>query len=293
VPKIYVLALTAACCLVAAPAHARSKRPKLMLLGFPPDKAFELNEQKAFDDFEAGALRDQGFDVLTNADVAAVLGVEKQKQLMGCSESNCLTELGGAIGADYIVRGNLASVGDRVALTMTLIDSRGAVVNEVRSSKIGKGSGQVLDAIEKLVPGLVAPVTSKLAPPAAAATPGAAAAVPAGTATPSVSAPVEEPASSPVPRYLLWGVGAAGLVGSGVFYGLAWSSSGQLKTATLGGTPGANLSQLRSSTQTNTYVSAACLGVGVVGLAVGTLLYLMSPSSAAPAQTPGAVAFQF
>jgi hypothetical protein len=273
-----VLALTAQ----AKPA----RKPKLMMLDLPPDEAFKPNEQKAFNDFEAGALRDQGFDVITSADVAAVLGVEKQKELLGCGESSCLTELGGAMGADYIVRGNLASVGPRVALTMTMVDSHGHAINEVRSSKIGSSAPEVLDAIERLVPDLVAPARPVRATPPVAAP---------GPAAPEVVVKEATPAGRVGPgptSYALWGVGAAAGIGSGVTYALAWSSFDQLKTAVNSG-PASKVPSLRSSTQGFNDASAACLGVAVVAAGVGTVIWLMSPSSAAPPTTPGTVALRF
>jgi TolB-like protein len=60
----------------------------------------------------------QGLVVTTPADLRAVLGLERQRQLLGCSESSCLAELTGALGAEYVVPGQLArsSAGYRVTV---------------------------------------------------------------------------------------------------------------------------------------------------------------------------------
>ena len=40
-------------------------------------------------------------------DAEALLKVETARDLLGCDEVTCMTEIGGAIGADYVVRGNV------------------------------------------------------------------------------------------------------------------------------------------------------------------------------------------
>lgn len=70
---------------------------------------------------EVAALR-----VVTEQDIAALIGLERQKQLLGanCEEgSSCFTELAGAIGSKYLVTGRLDRFGDRWTLTTTLIDA--------------------------------------------------------------------------------------------------------------------------------------------------------------------------
>jgi hypothetical protein len=40
--------------------------------------------------------------VLAGADIAALLGFERQRQLLGYEESGCLAEIGWALGAHYL-----------------------------------------------------------------------------------------------------------------------------------------------------------------------------------------------
>lgn len=70
---------------------------------------------------ETGLVR-----VTTPADVAAVLGMERQKQLLGCSESTCMAELAGALGAKALVTGELAVVGEVLQLSVRVIDATSA-----------------------------------------------------------------------------------------------------------------------------------------------------------------------
>lgn len=64
--------------------------------------------------------------VVTEQDIAALIGLERQKQLLGaeCREgSSCFTELAGAVGAEYLVSGRLDRFGDKWTLTTTLFDA--------------------------------------------------------------------------------------------------------------------------------------------------------------------------
>ncbi|MFL5322338.1 MAG: hypothetical protein ACJ790_21955 [Myxococcaceae bacterium] len=70
----------------------------------------------------------ENLKVITQADVAAMVSMERQKQLLGnCSEdSACLTELSGALGARYIVSGRIDKFGTKYSLTLSLFDAQKA-----------------------------------------------------------------------------------------------------------------------------------------------------------------------
>src|SRR5882757_2883687 len=56
----------------------------------------------------AAKLAARGFQVTTPADLEAVMGLERQKQLLGCSEdSSCLAEISSALGVPLVATGRL------------------------------------------------------------------------------------------------------------------------------------------------------------------------------------------
>src|SRR3954464_15436468 len=67
--------------------------------------------------------REGGFKVTTKNDVAQVLGIERQKQLLGCgdAQSSCLAELAGALGVDGILSGSLARIGSGFTVTLRVL----------------------------------------------------------------------------------------------------------------------------------------------------------------------------
>ncbi|MBK7864199.1 MAG: hypothetical protein IPJ65_37505 [Archangiaceae bacterium] len=63
---------------------------------------------------------DRAFAFTTSRDIAAVLGIERQRQLLGCSDSaaSCLAELAGALGVDAILSGTIARSGASITVTL-------------------------------------------------------------------------------------------------------------------------------------------------------------------------------
>ena len=53
------------------------------------------------------------FQVISQQDIATMLGLERQKQLMGCADdsTSCLAELSGALGARFVMSGTLTRLG--------------------------------------------------------------------------------------------------------------------------------------------------------------------------------------
>lgn len=65
---------------------------------------------------------------LVSADILAMLGFEKRKQMLGCADddSSCLAEIGGALGVQRIVATSVAVSGGRYLITMSLLDAQKA-----------------------------------------------------------------------------------------------------------------------------------------------------------------------
>lgn len=124
----WFVAVLAALPLAAAGAPAQPSRPRLAILevkagqGLPPAAGATLTAILAADATRAG------FEVVSQADIAAMLAFQKQRQMLGCADEGCLAEIGGALGAEYVLSGEAARVGSRDHLTLTLLDARRAKV---------------------------------------------------------------------------------------------------------------------------------------------------------------------
>jgi hypothetical protein len=65
--------------------------------------------------------------VVGGADLRALVGFERQRQLLGCTETSCLTEIAGALGVGYLVASEISKVGSSWLLSLTLLDANKAV----------------------------------------------------------------------------------------------------------------------------------------------------------------------
>ncbi len=97
-------------------------------------------------DLIGATLQEAGpYDVITASDIRSLLGLEAQRQLLGCADdSSCLAEIGGALGAAYLLRGRLVPFGERLVLTLSVIDTE--VAKPVHRHT------EAVDRIEALLP---------------------------------------------------------------------------------------------------------------------------------------------
>lgn len=98
---------------VAAPAHAA---------------AIDAETVNTLSGLITASLSDQPtLDVLASSDVREVISLESDKQALGCeSETDCLAEVAGAMGARLVVFGQLGRLGTLYVLTLNLFDSEKA-----------------------------------------------------------------------------------------------------------------------------------------------------------------------
>lgn len=112
------MVLALACGVVLAAAPPRFAAPGLSGVGISPDKVSALNEHLAAHFSVA--------QIVTQKDVATLLGFERQKQLLGCAEdgTSCLAELAGALGVDGLVLGDVTTLGAVTQLNIKVITAR-------------------------------------------------------------------------------------------------------------------------------------------------------------------------
>ena len=136
------------------------------------------------------------FDPISSAEIQTLLSVERQRQLIGCSEENCMTELAGALGAPYVMSGSLVKLEGIFQLNIQVIDSRKSRTTG-RATKVAKD----FESLRFLIPYAVAEACSTPLPPA----------------------------PSRVLPYTMVGVGGAALLGGGVLGIMALTNEGIVK----------------------------------------------------------------
>jgi hypothetical protein len=106
-----------------------------------------------FDDYLLTAVQQASqSEVIGQNDIDAMLGLERQKELLGCEDDMvCIAEIGGALGVDLLVVMRVAQIGSDWVLTSKVINIRDVRV-ETRSSDMVSGD---VKALLKAVPQIV------------------------------------------------------------------------------------------------------------------------------------------
>jgi hypothetical protein len=103
----------------------------------------------------------RGPQVLTGTEIAALLGMERQRQLLGCAEqsSSCIAELANALGTDAVVTGSVGHFDTGYQVNLKIIRSRDGRLIAAFSGE-AKAEGEVLGvltrAAEAMTPKLLA-----------------------------------------------------------------------------------------------------------------------------------------
>jgi hypothetical protein len=96
-------------------------------------------------------LRAAGLSVSTGRDIAAVIGLERTRELAGCTDDaqSCFTELANALGAEGVVIGSIGRFGDAFQVDFKVVRSSDAKPLAVTSARV-RGEAELLDALGRL-----------------------------------------------------------------------------------------------------------------------------------------------
>ncbi len=116
----------------------------LQLIGMPAEMGGYAEDRLA------NRLGERGYKVTTPADIIAMLGLERQRQLLGgCSDdSGCTAEIGAALGVPLMVTGRVTKIDERFDLDLRVIRQRDGLVvaRETRSLEGLKRLGELMEA---------------------------------------------------------------------------------------------------------------------------------------------------
>lgn len=128
--------------LAAAPAPIRLAAPEWTTVNMSAELGSFYAEEFA------RALRSEGLEVITAKDIQTLLGVDRQRQLLGCSESSCIAELGSALGCERVLNGQLAQLDDTFRGTLRVMSSVSGLVLAEEPVE-AKGQKALVSALER------------------------------------------------------------------------------------------------------------------------------------------------
>ncbi len=95
----------------------------------------------------AQQLASRGFRVTTPQEVAAVLGLERQKALLNCSDQSCNMEIASALGVDALITGSIGRMSSGYLANVKIIRATDASALAVFSAR-PKTDDEVADFLE-------------------------------------------------------------------------------------------------------------------------------------------------
>ncbi|MBI5527148.1 MAG: hypothetical protein HY897_12505 [Deltaproteobacteria bacterium] len=147
-PRLTLLAFTALLVVEQSAAAAEKGRPA----AGPTLLVFDLVNEKGVEKSTANMLteividrvsRTKKFEVIGQKDLDKMLFWEQNKQLKGCTDTQCLIEIAGAMGAQYYIEGSVGAMGGQYLVTLKYIHASRAAVLE-RSTRTIEHDEKVL-----------------------------------------------------------------------------------------------------------------------------------------------------
>jgi TolB-like protein len=157
---------------------AAAKRLKVAVLEIRPIAVEKPVAQLLSEVVLTQASRFKRLDVIGQSDVASMLGYEQQKKLLGCTDdSACMAEIGGALGADYVLVGTLGRIGSLLRADLKLVDAKRSRVVERFGESVDGGEDRLVAVVQRGVDELLSSIAGPAPspPPATAAAPAPAA----------------------------------------------------------------------------------------------------------------------
>jgi TolB-like protein len=280
--RIIAVALT----LVATAALSAPKQKLVLLNLIVSEKSMQALAVSTSELVSTELGRSGRFDVISQSDVATMLGRERQRQLLGCATdgADCLAELSAAFGSKWLVTGSLARLGKKLRLDLKVINTETSST-PYRDGRTFKNQEDLFEGAAAMVRELVAredlwgvPAPEvKAAPPAAVTAPEAQPVAVASTA----SAPGT--AGAPALSWVVVGVGGAAFLVGAVFAALATSDFVTLGDP--GYAPAHTWTQVKATTDDfnrSVLVGSVLLGAGAAVLVAGLVWRELGHGSAAP-----------
>lgn len=248
--------------LAASPVpQAKLAAPGISIVNMKPELSVFLTEHLA------QAMSDNKVDVVTPKQIETILGLERQKELAGCSETGCAVELANALGVDALLIGEIGKLGEAIQVNLKVISPVNTKQLAAWSTRVN-GEDQLFDALNTGARALALqlyPALGRETPPALIAL-----------------AKPPEPEVSGLRRWS-WIPAAVGAVTAAYgFYSVAdaYAVKGQLEDKTLGYLPPADVQVLRARGEASQSTGWVCVGLGGAAVAAGVVMFLAGAPSA-------------
>ena len=218
-------------------------------------------------------MTEAGIDVATSREISSLLGLEREKELLGCQDNtgSCIAELANALGADGVLLADFARLEDVIRIDLKVISAIDGHTLANYSDQV-KSENAAADSISVGAKKMAQQLRGALGRPA-----------------PLAVEAVAPPAPPSAMRFW-WAPVAGGAVAAGVgtiFYLQGASAYGQLTSPHNPPLTAATAISLRDNGPTNEGVGVALIAVGAVAVAAGVSMLVLGRANLAVIPTHG------
>lgn len=250
---------------------AAAAKVRVAVMDIQPVQGVQAGTAAVLTNVAADDIARGGFDVVSKTDIVNLIGFEKQKTMLGCSDASCLAEIGGALGVDYMFTGQVGQIGSQYHLSLQWVDVRKARIAARGSRYAERNEDALLRATREATAATLAAIR-----------PGAA---------PGGQVPTDQAVTAPRSHRAAWiafGTAGALLAGGAVTGYVAKAKYDAL--ADKEGDPGfaADYADEESGIRTLTVTADVLYGGAVVAAGIGTWLWFRAdaPVTVSPIVTP-------
>ncbi len=251
-------------------ANKEAQQEQVIMWNIQPLNGASVQDAQLITNVIASEIEKWHKKVLTEQDINKLVAIEQKRQECG-NDTECVAEIGNALGVREVIMGSLGRLGNTWILSLQRIDSLKVQVIR-RSSVTSKGE---IDSMLNLIPSMIQELFGKEARESKEA------------AQPVTKQEPEAP-QYPMNPYKLWGhvtfwsgLGIAAL--GGAFTGLAFSAKQKADDATTS----KEISDAESEMNTYNTIAITSYITGGALMATGIVLWILSPGDEAWAKQHG------
>ncbi|MCX7957886.1 MAG: hypothetical protein N3B13_02475 [Deltaproteobacteria bacterium] len=130
----------------------KNDRATLIVFNISPEKGVEQGSANLLTEFILTEIANIGkYNVIGQNDLDKMLFWETNKQLKNCTDSSCMAQIAGAMGAEYYVIGSVGTMGDNFLINLKLINVLKAVVEKRTTEGLKKDENELIKGTRDIV----------------------------------------------------------------------------------------------------------------------------------------------
>lgn len=137
---------------------------KILVLDIKPGRAVAADLGRIATNITTAEMQRYSKDqVIGKADVETILSAEKIKDLLSCDDTTCAVDIGGMLGTDIVLAGDIETVGSYLLITYRMVNPQKAAVVGRVSHRIKVEGNEAKASEDALVDGIPAAVEQLIA----------------------------------------------------------------------------------------------------------------------------------